>query len=103
MSDLPTVVVTHTREMLRSSYEDLRRLALTDGGSHRGAGFALFVRSGMGSWMETCAELPAMPVVAPVAAPTRQAPSVPNEIRFEIALVLAQMALSAHSQGATTS
>lgn len=103
MSAASAPLAAAAREALRSSYEDLRRRALAPGASSRGAGFALFVHWGMGSWMETCADLPAPPPRVPTPARVGPAPNLPDGLRFEVAVVLAQMALSAaHGQGATT-
>src|SRR5262249_89795 len=43
------------RDALRSSYEELRQIALASGDVHgRGTGMALLIRSGMARWMDAC-------------------------------------------------
>ncbi len=97
-ASVPSVAV---REALSSSYEELRLIAL--GGQGRGVGLAFFIRSGMARWMDTCLAMLAHPTSAPRPAtnPDEQ-PQVPADLRVEVAMVLAEMALSAHAQGATT-
>lgn len=98
----PTFVSIAVREGLASSYEDLRRLALA--GHGHGVGLALFIRSGMARWMEVCIELLDRPSVPP--PPPMQlgehSQRVDPATRVEMAMVLAQMVLSSHAQGATT-
>jgi hypothetical protein len=96
--------VAATPEALLSSYEDLRRTAVGPGdGSGHGLGLALFIRSGMAFWMQTCACF-----VRPREATPRQEephrPSLRPDLQNEVAMVLAEMALSAHTtQGEMTS
>jgi hypothetical protein len=83
-----------------ASYEELRRSALgRAGGSGRGIGFAMFLRSGMAAWIEVCAALPRPPEARSRCAPEEQR-FVPQDLRVEVATLLAEMALSAHAQGA---
>jgi hypothetical protein len=97
------MVTFAVREALSSSYEDLRRVALTGAhGQGRGVGFALFIRSGMARWMDTCIELFARPATAPPKRHVEEQRRLDPDVRIEVAMVLAQMALSAHVQGATT-
>ncbi|HUE66615.1 MAG TPA: hypothetical protein VMP38_00440 [Candidatus Acidoferrum sp.] len=101
----PTVALVSTavREALSSSYEDLRRVVIA--GADRqgcGVGLALFTRSGMARWMDTCIDMLTRSAAAP--APRRHVEEplhLDPDVRIEVAMVLAQMALSAHAQGAT--
>lgn len=87
---------------LLSSYEELRRVAVRRSDhSGRGAGFALFIRSGMAAWIEACAPL-ARPVEASPRRESAEQHHVPPDLHAEVAMVLAEMALSAHAQGAPT-
>jgi hypothetical protein len=89
-------------DVLVSSYEDLRSVALgRSGGSNRGVGLALFMRSGMAAWME---EIGAGLARIPEPRPRRQPDQtrLPADLRVDVAMVLAAMALSAHNQGAMT-
>ena len=88
------------REAMVASYEELRRAAL--GHSGRGAGFALFLRSGMAAWIETCAALPGPPQATP-RSPAAEPRFVPQDLRVEVATLLAEMALSAHPQAGMAS
>jgi hypothetical protein len=90
------------REALASSYEDLRRLAVAGGSHGVGTGLALFLRSGMARWMEVCIELLDRPAVPPPPRPAGEQHRVSPAIGVEVAMVLAQMALSAHAQGEMT-
>jgi hypothetical protein len=99
---VPHPVVAGAREALTAGYEELRRAALERAaGSGRGIGFALFIRSGMAAWMETCAALliPREPTARRLAA---EPPPVAPAVRVEVALLLAEMALSVHVQGGMT-
>jgi hypothetical protein len=98
MAAIPIAV----REALASNYEDLRREALAGAGGDRGVGLALFIRRGMSRWMDTCTEILAGPTVAPPQRHIEEQPHLDPDLRVEVAMVLAQMALLAHSQGATT-
>lgn len=101
MTPSPTTVSVAVRERLASSYEDLRRLALA--GHGHGVGLALFIRSGMARWMEVCIELLDRPLVPgpPPRQTAEQHQRVHPATRVEMAMVLAQMVLSSHTQGAT--
>jgi hypothetical protein len=97
------VVPVVVREALSSSYEDLRRFAIAGTDRYgRGVGFALFIRSGMARWMDTYIDLLAQPKVAPPPQRRAEEQRLDPDLRIEVAMVLAQMALSAHAQGATT-
>lgn len=99
---MPDSTLARAREALVAGYEELRRSAFgRASGSGRGVGFALFVRSGMAAWMKTCAALPRPPEEAARRSATEQ-PLVPQDFRVEVASLLAEMALSAHTQGAMT-
>ena len=96
MTATPNAVGGGAPEALAAGYEELRRTVLGGGttGAGRGVGFALFVRSGMAAWMETCATLvrPRGEATARAAAP----PVVPLDLRLEVATLLAEMALAVH-------
>lgn len=99
MTALPHAVGAGTPEPLAAGYEDLRRAALggAAAGAGRGIGLALFLRSGMAAWMETCAAL-----VRPHGEATARAtvaPVVPLDLRLEVATLLAEMALAVHAHG----
>jgi hypothetical protein len=101
MTISPLHVATVTPEVLLSSYEELRRTAADPSvGAGRSAGLGLFLRSGMASWMQTCASL-----IRPRESPQRPAEqpgTLCSGLRNAVAMVLAEMALSADTQGATT-
>ena len=97
MTARPHAIRAGAREALAPGYEELRRAALGGAaGSGRGRGLALFLRSGMAAWMETCAAL-----VPSREAPPRAAdpPVVPLDLRLEVATLLAEMALTVHTHG----
>lgn len=98
MNSVPHPVVAGAREALTAGYEELRGAALGPAGSARGIGFALFIRSGMAAWMETCAAL-LLPREAAARREAADPPLVALDVRFEVATLLAEMALSAHVQG----
>ncbi len=101
MTSAPAVLSVAVRDALASSYEELRRSAVTGHGG--GSGFALLVRSGMARWMEVCIDLLGRPVASPPQPrPVGEQHQVAPDLRVEIARVLAQMALSVHAPGATT-
>ena len=94
------LMTTSTRETLLSGYEDMRRGVMGQSDSpRRGLGLDLFIRNGMASWMQACASLGQPSVSRPPQAPWQ---SLPSALGVEVAMVLAQMALSTHTQGATT-
>jgi hypothetical protein len=84
---------------LLSGYEDLRSVALLRAGrSGRGSGLALFLQRGMAAWITACAPL-THPLEASHRKPTEE-DRVPADLRTEVAMVLAEMALTAaHAQG----
>lgn len=85
-----------------SAYEELRQVARGAAGQGRGAGYALFLRSGMAAWMVVCVAL-AGPIQAPPTRPITAGRLIPANFQIEVAVLLAEMALSVHaSQGATT-
>ena len=97
------MVTAATREALSSSYEELLRVAITGADRQgRGVGFAFFMRSGMACWIDACIDLLAQPAV--VSPPQRRLEErcLGPDVRLEVAMVLTQMALSAHGQGVTT-
>lgn len=84
---------------LLSGYEELRSVALRRAGSSgRGSGLALFLQRGMAAWITACA-----PLTRPLEAVRRTRTyedRVPTDLREEVAMVLAEMALTAaHAQG----
>jgi len=96
-------IVAGAREALVAGYEELRRSALCHAsGSGRGIGFALFVRGGMAAWMVRCAALLRPSEAPPARRSASEQPLVPQDFRVEVASLLAEMALSAHAQGAMT-
>ena len=102
MIAVPHPVVAGAREALTAGYEELRGAALSQAAaSGRGIGFALFIRSGMAAWMETCAALllPRDPTARRVAA---EPPPVAPDVRGEVATLLAEMALAVHVHGGMT-
>jgi hypothetical protein len=87
--------------VMLSGYEEIRSQALRAGCSGRGCGLALFVRRGMAAWLTACAPL-AHTIEAPHRKPAEM-DRVPPDLRTEVAMVLAEMALTAaHTQGAST-
>jgi len=92
----PNAVRAGAQGTLAAGYEELRRAALGGGAARpaRGIGLALFLRSGMAAWMESCAAL-----VPPRGATVRAAapPVVPLDLRLEVATLLAEMALAVHA------
>ena len=98
MTVTPHAVGAGAPAALAAGYEELRHAALGGAaGAGRGIGLALFLRSGMAAWMETCAALvrPHGEVPARAAAP----PVVPLDLRLEVATLLAEMALAVHAHG----
>jgi hypothetical protein len=97
----PTAGVVGVRDALTAGYEELRRAALVRApGSVGGIGFALFIRSGMAAWMETCAAL--LSAREPQARPAAAPPPIGADVRVEVAMLLAEMALAVHGQGGMT-
>ena len=88
-------------ETLTAGYEELRRTALGAGApsSGRGIGLALFLRSGMAAWMETCAALMPRHAEPTARAAAATPPLVPLDLRLEVATLLAEMALTVHAHG----
>jgi hypothetical protein len=98
----PAIISVEIRDALSSSYEELRQIALAGDGVHaRGTGLALLIRSGMARWMDTCIAVLARPSAPPPPRQSDGQAHLPADVRAEVAMVLAQMALSAQSQGAT--
>ena len=77
-------------EILISAYEDLRQAA--EGSSSRGLGMAIFLGQGMVAWMLACSRVGSTNPDNARRCQTPAAP-LPNELRGEIVLVLATMAL----------
>lgn len=100
MMSAASVPSVAAREALSSSYEELRLIAL--GGQGRGVGLAFFIRCGMARWIDTCIAMLTQPAPAPRPTHPDEQPHVPADLCVEVAMVLAEMALSAHAQGATT-
>lgn len=85
----PSLVGTSSAA-LRSSYEDLRALALAGG---RGPGFALFLDHGMCEWMEVCSSCTAVVAATQPVAATANPQLLPPGMRPEIVAILAGMLL----------
>ena len=88
-------------EALVSEYEELRRVAL--GGSRgpsQGVGFALLVRRGMAGWMDACMTAASASRSRPVSK--QEQCLVLPDLRGEVAMVLAAMALACPSEGGMT-
>ena len=99
MTTTPQPVGAGTREALAAGYEELRRAALDRAASSgRGIGFRLFIRSGMAARMEACAALLG-PRDATARGPAAEPPHVPLDVRVEVAMLLAEMALAVHGHG----
>lgn len=98
MTAAPHLMAAATAPVLLSCYEDLRGAAVgADVEAGHGVGLTLFIKHGMASWMQTCASFAPSPRREP---PTRQVerPSLHPDVRAEVAMVLAEMALSANTQ-----
>jgi hypothetical protein len=95
----PETLVPTSGDALVFEYEELRRVAL---GAFRspsqGVGFALLLRRGMAVWMDACTTAAAAPSRQPVSKQDR----LPPDLRGEVALVLAAMALACPSEGGMT-
>jgi hypothetical protein len=82
-------------------YEALRRGALeAPAGVGRGAGWALVIGQGLAAWMETCTAVTvgAEPGGGPAPAPTPLA----ADLRSELAVILAGLALAGGGEGGRT-
>jgi hypothetical protein len=75
-------------------------MVLGASGARAGTGFALFLRRGMAAWMEGCAT--AAFASATRHPPTRDERVVPSDLRGEVAMVLASMALASRTEGGLT-
>ena len=89
--------VARATDALVSHYEALRRGAL-DGPGGRGAGWALFIGQGMAAWIDACAALTPMAEPGPRASAPSPGP-LPSDLRGELAMVLARMALALPIEG----
>ena len=80
-----------------AAYEDLRRAALEGNGpTRRMPGVAVVRRAGVVAWMQACRSVTG---VAPSISPRRDTVGeLPGTIRAEVAVLLAQMALSAATE-----
>lgn len=78
-------------ETLISAYEDLRR-QVAEGSRSGGLGMAIFLDQGMVAWMLACSWVASTNADDSRRCPTTAAP-LPDELRGEIVLVLAAMAL----------
>jgi hypothetical protein len=83
-----------------AAYEDLRRAALeADGRARRVPGVAVVLRAGVVAWMQACRSVTgAVPSVSPAGETVGW---LPGTVRAEVAVLLAQMALSAATEMAT--
>lgn len=87
-------------DALLSGYEEIRSEVMRFSGcSRRGSGLALFVGRGMAAWLTACTPVACtLDVHKPIAADR-----VPLDLRTEVAMVLAEMALTAaQAQRAST-
>jgi hypothetical protein len=101
MNKAPPTNMLPSGESLLSEYEELRRVALTpSNGLSRGVGFSLLLRRGMAVWMDACAAV--APPPRSQAVPRQKHRLVPSELRSEVALVLAAMAMANPSYGGMT-
>jgi hypothetical protein len=83
-----------------AAYEALRRAALeADGRARRVPGVAVVQRAGVVAWMQTCRSVAG---VAPSISPAGDTAGwLPGTVRAEVAILLAQMALTAAPEMAT--
>jgi hypothetical protein len=83
-----------------AAYEALRRTALEgDGRARRGPGVAVVLRAGVVAWMQAYRSVAG---VAPSIAPDGDTAGwLPGPVRADVAVLLAQMALSAATEMAT--
>jgi len=94
----PHAVEAGAPEALTAGYEELRRAALGGAPSAgRGIGLALFLRSGMAAWVETCAALVPRHAEASPRAAAATPPLVPLDLRLEVVTLVAEMALAVHT------
>ena len=102
MSAAPEAIVPEPGEALVSEYEDLRRVALGGlRGPSQGVGFALLLRRGMAVWMDAC--MKAATSLSRLRPVSRQEQHLlPPDLRGEVAMVLAAMALACPSEGGMT-
>ena len=77
-------------DALRSTYEDLRALALSGG---RGPGFAVLMHHGMCEWMEVCSSCTAVVAATKTVPATTNPQLLPPGMRSEIVAILAGMFL----------
>lgn len=89
--------MARANDALVSHYEELRRRAL-DGPVGRGAGWALFIGQGMAAWMDACAALTSVAEPGPRASAPPPVP-LPSDLRGELVMVLARMALAQPIEG----
>lgn len=90
-------------DVLVSKYEELRRVALGAlRGPSQGVGFALLVRRGMAVWMDACTKAAAGSSSRLRPLSKQEDRLLPPDLRGEVALVLAAMALACPSEGGMT-
>lgn len=90
--------MARAHDTLVSHYEELRRRALDRPAGRGGAGCALVIGQGMAAWMEACAALTPGAEPGPRAAAPPPVP-LPSDLRGELAMVLARMALALPREG----
>lgn len=101
MSGETETIVAPSGEALLSEYEQLRLVALgRSNGPHQGIGFALLLRRGMAAWMDACVTAAAPSTPRPV--PRQGHRLVAPDLRGEVAIVLAAMALACPIEGGMT-
>jgi hypothetical protein len=83
-----------------AAYEALRRAALeeADGFRRRTAGATVLLRAGLVAWMQTCRSVAS---AVPVIPPSEPVAPLPTIVRTDVAVLLAEMALSAATEMAT--
>ena len=101
MSTTPHGNLPSCSQSLVSEYEELRGVTLAQSNApSRGVGLSLLLRRGMAAWMDACAAV--APPSRSRTVPRHEHRLVPSELRSEVALVLATMALANHSYGGIT-
>lgn len=100
MNAAPETIEPTSGDALVSEYEELRRVALGAlRGPSQGVGFALLLRRGMAVWMDACTKASSSRL-RPVSK--QEDRLLPPDLRGEVALLLAAMALACPSEGGMT-
>jgi hypothetical protein len=102
MSAAPEEIVPASGDALVSEYEALRGVALGGlRGPSQGVGFALLLRRGMAVWMDACTKAAASSSRLRPLSRQEQC-LLPPDLRGEVAMVLATMALACPMEGGMT-